>query len=438
MCSIDRGLAARGDRLSTVESRELKDAVDGDLTADLYRHGSTTVVLIVAFWLFLHMVLGSETDDGTAVDWVLDFALMLIVLRWGADLLLARTGSVRGRFWVFTALTASIGIAYGVVNFLSYSRAGPIPIVILATCQVAITSLALVSLAGSIVAFLLFALPNVGVLVVLAAIFPLPGPGEVFALMLALYIVCLVMMHAFIHSSVKEGFVLRRRLTQLAMRDPLTGLPNRRHVTEFMPSDASLAVRTAIAGSRASKGAPYRFQMMMLDLDQFKTVNDSYGHETGDRVLVEVGRTIRAALREEDIVARWGGEEFLVIARNIEGPSADVSARLRLAIARARIESGSKPVLSLTCSIGSAVFPFSEDRPALFSWKDVLALADRCLYYAKENGRNRSVGIAAGEEFGSLPDAAALLEIDLDEARRRGWIRFLDDAGAGGGLWQAS
>ena len=126
-------------------------------------------------------------------------------------------------------------------------------------------------------------------------------------------------------------------------------------------------------------------------------------------------------------MARWGGEEFVVIARNIVDGSIGPAERIRRAFAAARFDAGSGPPITVTCSVGQVTFPFSErERPAS-SWGDLLALADRCLYFAKNHGRNMTVGVAPGENFDGLADFSELLETDLEEACRRGWIRFLSE-----------
>lgn len=431
--------AALDETLSPAEARERDSAVAGDLVADLYRRGRMTIVLIVAFWILLHKVLGAACEDGTAIDWVLDSVLALIFVRWGAVLLLARAGSVRRRFAIFTVLTASIGIGFGILNFLAYAEVDTVRFLMLATCQAALTSIALISLAGSISAYLLFTLPNLGVLVALAFHSPLSRSGDTFAMMLVLYLSCLLVMEWYVHSSLEESFVLRRRLTGMSLRDPLTGLWNRRYVAEFMESEALLAARTGrVRNAGNSSVAPYRFAVILVDLDHFKSINDSRGHEAGDAVLAGAGRVLREAMRGEDVAARWGGEEFVVIARNVDDGSIGLAERIRGAMAAARFDAGSGPPIAVTCSIGQATFPFSGGEPAAPHWEDILALADRCLYFAKNHGRNATVGIAPGENFDGLADFSELLETDLEDARRRGWIRFLSQTHSEAELTRAS
>ena len=398
---------ARIGNVPPLEDRELKRAVNADLVRELYRRSRVTIALFVPFVFLLQGVLGSAYKHGTGVAWALNAALALILVKLAAVMGAARLAKVRLRYWIFTALTASIGVCFGVLNAFAYPRASAVQLAMLATCQ--------------------------------AALRPKPELGEVFALMLALCIASLVLVDWCVHSSLKRGLVLRRKLTEMALHDPLTGLRNRRYVTEFMASEASLAVRSGRASlTRNSKTVPYRFEVILLDIDHFKLLNDTRGHEVGDAVLVKVGQILRGALREQDIAARWGGEEFLVIARNVEKGSIGLSERIRLAIAEAQIKVGSGSAVRITCSIGHAVFPFFENKPATATWEDVLALADRGLYFAKSHGRNKSVGIAPGETFGDLPAFSWLLETDLDDAQYRGWIQFLPEEDLHQGLALAS
>jgi len=92
------------------------------------------------------------------------------------------------------------------------------------------------------------------------------------------------------------------------------------------------------------------------------------------------------------------------------------------------MEVGSGAPLHVTCSIGQAVFPFADLGPSASNWEDILGLADRALYFAKNHGRNLSIGIAPGDAFGSLQSFSTLLDTDLEEACGRGWIRFLQEA----------
>ena len=189
-------------------------------------------------------------------------------------------------------------------------------------------------------------------------------------------------------------------------RDALTGLANRRQFREVM------RVR---GGERAFKGA-----LLMVDVDHFKRVNDHYGHAAGDRVLVEVARRLGAAMRGDDLVARWGGEEFLVFAPNVEGPELDqLAERVRLAMNQAPVVLDNGTAIETTVSIGYAAFPLPASHLPV-TWEQAVNLADLSLYTAKNQGRNCAVGIVRTTAVTS--EALREVEADIAQARQDGRV----------------
>ena len=162
------------------------------------------------------------------------------------------------------------------------------------------------------------------------------------------------------------------RLQGLASRDDLTGLYNRRHITEILDQERSRSDRS---------GLP--FCVFMLDIDRFKVINDTWGHATGDEVLKAFAESVRQILRPMDFLARYGGEEFLLVSTqtSLEGAK-HLAERLREMIAAVpfpRLPRESQ----LTVSIGVAEYRRGETIPSL------LSRANAALYVAKQNGRNR-------------------------------------------------
>ncbi len=189
-------------------------------------------------------------------------------------------------------------------------------------------------------------------------------------------------------------------------RDALTGLANRRQFREVM------RVR---GGERAFKGA-----LLMVDVDHFKRVNDHYGHAAGDRVLVEVARRLGAAMRGADLVARWGGEEFLVFAPDVDGPELDhLAERVRLAMNQAPIVLENGTAIETTVSIGYAAFPLPASHVDV-TWEQAVNLADLSLYTAKNQGRNCAVGIVRTTAVTS--EALREVEADIAQARDDGRV----------------
>lgn len=162
--------------------------------------------------------------------------------------------------------------------------------------------------------------------------------------------------------------------TQLANHDALTGLCNRRYMEECIQRQQKMNQRTGHASTLA-----------MLDLDHFKQINDAHGHRVGDDVLCVFARHLRFALRETDLIARWGGEEFLLMLPNTQPEEAVVVlGRIRDALARLPSPSN-QHALQIRFSAGVTALPSYEPL------ESALDRADRALYRAKDLGRNQSV-----------------------------------------------
>lgn len=166
-----------------------------------------------------------------------------------------------------------------------------------------------------------------------------------------------------------------RKLAELATTDGLTTLLNRRAIYEHLDREFSRSHRY---------GNP--FAVLLLDIDHFKQVNDTWGHATGDRVLVRVSAILRETVRQTDFVGRYGGEEFLVLAP--ETPV--VNARVLAERIRARIEHGTRGDPDLPASSVSVGIASSET-VKVQHFEELVQLADAALYEAKEAGRNRCV-----------------------------------------------
>ncbi|MBI1383128.1 MAG: diguanylate cyclase [Planctomycetaceae bacterium] len=169
-----------------------------------------------------------------------------------------------------------------------------------------------------------------------------------------------------------EQAILSRKLQVASLTDPLTGLPNRRCAMERLAREAKLAIKN---GST--------FSVVMLDIDRFKSVNDTYGHDAGDVVLKEVSQVLRQGVRRGDLICRLGGEEFLAVCPNAEGATAAaIAERVRALVAATTIH---HPRFQGSITISAGVAVWGRDGA------DVDALlqgADKRLYMAKNSGRN--------------------------------------------------
>ena len=163
--------------------------------------------------------------------------------------------------------------------------------------------------------------------------------------------------------------------------DPLTGLSNRHHLQAVM----------AERPGRGLEGTLY-----LLDVDHFKQINDQCGHAGGDTVLVEIARRLRHVLRDDDLIVRWGGEEFLVLVRPLPRAEAEALAqRLLCALADSPVMHEGRPV-PVSASIGFGLFPLRTSAPQAeldVNWERAISLVDTAMYMAKAHGRNGACSI---------------------------------------------
>jgi len=163
-------------------------------------------------------------------------------------------------------------------------------------------------------------------------------------------------------------------MREMAMKDPLTQIYNRRYFMDLLQREVNYALRNK-----------QPLALILLDLDHFKAVNDTYGHDAGDRVLKEVSQTIGASLRIYDAFARYGGEEFVIMLRTTSMDQAKMIAeRVRKLVADLQVTLESKTI-DVTISLGVAAL--SQDR--LVTPDELLKAADEKLYEAKAAGRNQ-------------------------------------------------
>jgi diguanylate cyclase (GGDEF)-like protein len=200
-------------------------------------------------------------------------------------------------------------------------------------------------------------------------------------------------------------------MRDMAYSDPLTGLRNRRHLVTTIETDLALARRLR---NEAHSNPDLVF--MMIDIDHFKSVNDVHGHAAGDAVLKQCAAVLQCQLRESDTLVRWGGEEFLVLARQTNLLEVHVLAeRLRASIAAHAFTLDDGEVLHKTCSIGFACHPPEDSAGQPADWHDTVAMADQCLYVAKSSGRDLWVGVITQAAPPSREGGAALdLRADVE------------------------
>jgi len=159
--------------------------------------------------------------------------------------------------------------------------------------------------------------------------------------------------------------------------------------------------------------------IFLLDVDHFKSINDALGHAAGDAVLKMVADNLRLILRETDMIVRWGGEEFLAFLPAVARDGLDEEAlRIMRGIPALPFEVHGVGV-PVTVSVGFAPFPLSYGAMAL-TWERVVNIADMALYRAKAHGRNCGCGVVGFP--GALDTTLDMVERDLQQAARRGWV----------------
>ncbi|MEM0910217.1 MAG: two-component regulator propeller domain-containing protein [Pseudomonadota bacterium] len=220
---------------------------------------------------------------------------------------------------------------------------------------------------------------------------------------------------------------LNRKLLNASLTDQLTGLHNRRYLNEVMPGKANEIFRkfaNALEKNAATDIVGPRLFFIMFDLDGLKAVNDTFGHEAGDKVIEEVASRLRKVCRGEDTIIRWGGDEYMIVGsmgKTIE--AAVLAERIRSSIAKRGFYIGHDEPVELTSSIGFAQYPFSSENPSALNWEQVHALADHGLYKSKQTGKNISTGIIQGSIAASEFDLVAATK-NFDDAIRKQNISF--------------
>jgi diguanylate cyclase (GGDEF)-like protein len=196
----------------------------------------------------------------------------------------------------------------------------------------------------------------------------------------------------------RRRVVAARQARQLAVTDPLTGLKNRRYLLLTMGGDIAAAERKRRNAPFGVRPSDADLVFLLIDLDRFKSVNDEFGHQAGDTMLIQVAEVLRESCRASDSIARWGGDEFLVVSRFSDRRTGSVLAeRIRVAIEQRVFDLGDGRTVQRSCSLGFASFPFSIAYPGALTWEQVVAVADQALSRAMRAGSNRWVGVSASE-----------------------------------------
>jgi diguanylate cyclase (GGDEF)-like protein len=221
-------------------------------------------------------------------------------------------------------------------------------------------------------------------------------------------------------------------LREMSLIDPLTTLRNRRYFTEILKTEAGSYLR---ARTRAATGVDQRhldrdkvWGVFLLDIDYFKQVNDRFGHDSGDLILTQFANLLKSSVRADDVVIRWGGEEFLIVLKNSVPEYLPAYAeKVRLLVQNSFLRTVQGDLIRKTVSIGFTRLPFYVNDPERMSIEQTISVADLGLYYAKNHGRNRAVLIEAGGRIAdTAPEEMQRMLTDLDASVKNGFFTIAD------------
>ncbi|MFZ6819901.1 diguanylate cyclase [Undibacterium sp. Ji22W] len=219
-----------------------------------------------------------------------------------------------------------------------------------------------------------------------------------------------------------------QQLREASLTDPLTGLRNRRFLSEVLQNDvqAFISYKNYVLQAsinRASMTGREVFALYLLDMDHFKQINDTYGHEAGDMLLKQFSQILNEAVRKDDVVVRLGGEEFLVVLKKTDPDYIHHFAqKLLKKVADTEFDLGAGVRIHKTCSIGYTVFPFYAEFPALVSFEQNVMLSDMAMYYAKHHGRNQAVFMSATAKVPASDEAIRHMVSSFEFASKQAYV----------------
>lgn len=181
----------------------------------------------------------------------------------------------------------------------------------------------------------------------------------------------------------RQNRKLAKQFESLSVLDGLTGLHNRRYFEQNIQREMNYVRRSQ------QDDTGHTIAFYLLDIDHFKKINDNYGHDAGDEVLVEFARRIKQAIRETDMLIRWGGEEFLLVARlEQKTDHHHIAERIRTVVNSQPFALTNQNPLAVSCTIGAVVYPQAKTEVVQMDWHYLVQLADAALYLGKHKARN--------------------------------------------------
>ncbi len=227
----------------------------------------------------------------------------------------------------------------------------------------------------------------------------------------------------------QELVMKNNELKRISRIDPLTGLKNRHYLFDILKPRVENQINSQWMeknGSNKRKPSDLNgYGVISIDIDHFKKVNDNYGHNSGDMVLKQFSTNLCETVRQDDVVGRIGGEEFIIILKDTrESHLATLAEKIRLHVENSRFTVTDSREIGITCSLGIIFYPFFKHHHGNMNIDHVFYLVDRALYVAKENGRNLVVKVACSERDSSDVPLLESITRDLGKAIDAGQILF--------------
>ncbi len=227
----------------------------------------------------------------------------------------------------------------------------------------------------------------------------------------------------------RELIVKNNELKKISRIDPLTGLKNRHYLFDILKPRVENEINSLwmekIGSNKRKSCDSDGYGVISIDIDHFKKVNDNYGHDSGDMVLKQFSARLCETVRQDDVVGRIGGEEFIIILKGTrESDLSRLAEKIRLHVANSSFKVTDNREISITCSLGYVFYPFFKHYPGNMGIKHIFYLVDRALYVAKENGRNLAVKVTCLErDSRDLPLLESITR-DLNKAIDTGQVLF--------------
>jgi len=413
------------------------ESLESEVTSFLYKIIPATIISLLINSLIITIVLWRVISHKILLPW-LCLIFMFVIFRSISFLLYKKWPLIiKTRTWsyLFIGLTVLVGVIFGAAGVFPFPKEQFEYQVFVYFALGGMTAGSLGSFSINKKAFFAYSIPG---FIPGTVNFFLIGDTKYLAmgvmgiLFYIIMIITLFRMHSLTINSMKlskENINLAASLKEISLTDSMTGLRNRRFFNDVLKPETNNLISQSLPYSptknrRKNVQNPI-YGIFMVDIDHFKNVNDTFGHNSGDMVLKKFSNILIEIVRFDDIVIRWGGEEFLVILRRTNKNFLYLfSERLRKKVESTKFVLENGEQITKTCSIGFVPFPFSSEFPREFNCEQAITIADHALYYAKNHGRNMAVGVSIKENIKIDETVAKTIINSFDKAISENYIEL--------------